>query len=102
MKKLVAILIVMSLAIPAYAEGIHEHRHEHRGSYGFNWVAPALISGAVIYSMLQPQPVYIQQVPYWYFCPAANRYFPNVPVCPSGWVVVPTTPMNAPYGAPPQ
>ncbi len=36
----------------------------------------------------QPPPAYIQQPPnqqFWYFCPEANGYYPQVQVCPGGW-----------------
>jgi hypothetical protein len=34
-----------------------------------------------------PPPMYIQQPsqPFWYFCPDANGYYPQVQVCPGGW-----------------
>lgn len=32
---------------------------------------------------------------YWYFCEAANTYYPYVPTCPGGWKQVPATPSDA-------
>lgn len=32
---------------------------------------------------------------YWYFCPAANGYYPYVASCPSGWQQVPAQPQPA-------
>jgi hypothetical protein len=29
---------------------------------------------------------------YWYFCAAANAYYPYVRSCPTGWQAVPATP----------
>ena len=93
---------------------------------------PALIGGVIAYDLTyprtvytqpypvyeQPYPVYAQSAPvyapnvapqpvqYWYFCAAANAYYPYAPSCPSGWQAVPTTPPgvlpSAPYGTPPR
>jgi hypothetical protein len=85
--------------------------------WGGGWIGPALIGGAIAYDLSypyypyypypvyqQPYPVYTQPAPvyapsvapssvqYWYFCAAANGYYPYVPSCPSGWQAVPTTP----------
>jgi hypothetical protein len=43
--------------------------------------------------MAPPPPVYIEQYPgtpqpqtqYWYFCPNAGAYYPEVQSCPGGW-----------------
>jgi hypothetical protein len=35
-----------------------------------------------------PQP----STPSWYFCPAANAYYPYVQSCPGGWQAVPAMP----------
>jgi hypothetical protein len=102
------------------------------GGWNGNWIVPALIGGAILYDLSQPQivyvpyapdyapPVYIQPAPvyaappvaspsaqqYWYFCPAANGYYPYVTSCPSGWQAVPTTPsgvlQSVPNSAPAQ
>ncbi|HET7343289.1 MAG TPA: hypothetical protein VFL90_17615 [Methylomirabilota bacterium] len=46
--------------------------------------------------VVQEPPVYVEQAPgsappsaYWYYCPSANAYYPNVPTCPEPWVPVP-------------
>ena len=43
----------------------------------------------------QPQ-TYIQQAPapqaavtYWYYCPSAKRYYPEIPNCSESWIPVP-------------
>ena len=76
---------------------------------GYGWVAPLVIGGVIGYGLaspdsnnVQPVPVYTQQAPvsggavppgqFYYFCPAANAYYPNVPSCPNGWQLVPATP----------
>lgn len=53
----------------------------------------------------QPAPVVVQAAPtappppaapaVWYFCEAANGYYPYVPACPTGWKTVPATPAPA-------
>lgn len=50
--------------------------------------------------VVQEPPVYVQQqIPpppappvesYWYYCPSAKAYYPNVQSCPDAWVKVPS------------
>jgi hypothetical protein len=117
-KLLIALLAVLSTA-PAYADGWHGRGWERGSGWGWgdSWIVPALIGGAVVYDLAQPQTVYIQPAPvyapvyapaavqqYWYFCAAANAYYPYVSSCPNGWQAVPATPPanlpGTPYGAP--
>jgi hypothetical protein len=122
MKKLLIVFLAILSTTPAYAEGDHGRGGGRGGGWGWEggWIFPALIGGAVVYDLTQPQTVYVQPAPpyapgyvpsvapssvqYWYFCPAANAYYPYVPSCPSGWQAVPATPpatlLSAPYGAP--
>jgi hypothetical protein len=121
----IAFLAILSTA-PAYAEGGHGGGHGGGGGrgggwgWGDGWIFPALIGGAIVYDLSQPQTVYTQPAPvyppgyapssvqYWYFCAAANAYYPYVSSCPSGWQAVLATPPppppatlpSAPYGAP--
>jgi len=126
MKKilLIALLAILSTT-PAYADGRGGHGGGHGGGGGW-WIIPALIGGALIYDLTRPPPVYAQPAPvymepapvyarppnaayssvqYWYFCAAANGYYPYVRSCPGGWQTVPTTPPDplpsAPYAPPP-
>jgi len=48
--------------------------------------------------VVQEPPVYVTQPPpapapqeqaYWYYCPTAKAYYPNVQSCPEAWVKVP-------------
>ncbi|OYT93353.1 MAG: hypothetical protein CFE43_03660 [Burkholderiales bacterium PBB3] len=94
------------------------HHGPHAGRSGWWWVA-----GGIWY--LYPRPVYPYPDPYrppvvvveqsvpvviqaapsappppptpavWYFCEAANGYYPYVPACPTGWKTVPATPAPA-------
>ena len=41
----------------------------------------------------RPPPVYVERPPpapkaWWYYCPSAEDYYPNVPSCPQPWVKV--------------
>ena len=61
MKRLIALLLV-SLSVSAMAQH-HHHHGGYRGGYNsWDWVAPALISGAVVYAATRP-PVVVQQPP---------------------------------------
>lgn len=47
--------------------------------------------------IVQEPPVYIQPQPapppsYWYYCPSAQAYYPNVQTCPEAWIQVPPRP----------
>jgi hypothetical protein len=108
MKKIFIALLAALLISPAYADGGHGRHHggEFRGGWGWEggWIFPALIGGAIIYDITQPRTTYVQPEPIylpsvapvaaasWYFCPAANGYYPYVASCPSGWQTVPATP----------
>lgn len=114
MKKTFVALFAALFITPAYAEGGHGHHHGgefHRGwgwSWEGSWVFPALIGSAIIYdaarsgaTYAQPDPIYIPNslpppTPSWYFCPAANGYYPYVASCPSGWQTLPATPPATP------
>ena len=54
MKKLILILLT-ALALPVMAQHRHHGHHAH-GGHGWGWVAPALISGAVVYAATRPAP----------------------------------------------
>jgi hypothetical protein len=60
MKKLLIASLIGLTTLGAQAHG-YDH-HGHRGGYGWGWVAPAVIGGAVVYAATRP-PVVIQQPP---------------------------------------
>lgn len=67
MKKIIAVLLV-AISTTACANGYRHHGHHGNGyRYNYNWVAPAVIGGAVVYGLTRPYyappPVYIQQPP---------------------------------------
>ena len=65
MKKIIAVLL-LTVSTAACAHG---HGHWRHGGGGWEWVVPAVIGGAVVYSVTRPpvyappQPVIIQQPP---------------------------------------
>lgn len=115
MNKIFIALLTALFMTSAYADGGHGGHHGggHHGGWGWgwegSWIFPALIGSAIIYdatlpraTYVQPEPVYLPSTPpapSWYFCPAANGYYPYVASCPGGWQTVPATP-PAPPAAP--
>jgi len=124
MKKilLIALLAVLSTT-SAYADRGYGHGGGRGGGWGWGgvWIVPALIGSAIVYDLARPQyvqpaPIYApyyapsyqavyaapaapSQAQSWYFCPAANAYYPYVSSCPSGWQAVPATPPPVPPSA---
>lgn len=116
MKKSIAVLLAVALAIPAAANARPGPGGWHGGYYGGHgwgwsgdWVVPALVGGVILYDLSQPRTVYVDPAPpvysvplaapavqYWYWCAAANAYYPYVSSCPSGWQAVPATPPAVP------
>ncbi|MES1981703.1 MAG: hypothetical protein V4443_04415 [Pseudomonadota bacterium] len=82
-------------------------RHEwHGGRLGWWWVAGGdwffypqpIYPYPDPYAYIEPAPVVVQPAPpqisappqqLWYFCAAANAYYPYVSSCPGGWQTVP-------------
>ena len=67
MKKLILAVLTLCVMAPAFAQHhhyghrpIHHQRHWHP-HYG--WVVPAIVGGAVVYSVTRPDPVVVQQPP---------------------------------------
>jgi hypothetical protein len=60
MKKLLLSLSLISATVPALSQPHHGHWQRHHGS-GWNWVVPAIVGGAVVYSITRPEPVIVQQ-----------------------------------------
>ncbi len=75
MKKLVIAGLIGLTILGAQANGYHhrQHQHQHRHHNSWGWVAPAIITGAVVYAATRPQaaqplppPVVYTQPPYGY------------------------------------
>lgn len=67
MKKFLITVVFGLVTAGAQAGGHHGHHGHHHGN-GWGWVAPALISGVVVYAATRPpvvvqQPTVIQPVP---------------------------------------
>jgi hypothetical protein len=79
----------------AVRPGFAPHRHFNRGGV-FVGVAPFVVGGAIAYGAAAPyyyDPGYAYSAPapsYWYYCPSAGAYYPDVPACPEPWVPVPS------------
>jgi hypothetical protein len=85
-------------ASPSY-RGFDGHRAFHRGGQArvFVGVAPFIAGPAYAYGWpadpgeVYSVPAYPTPPPsYWYYCPSAGGYYPDVPACPEPWVPVPT------------
>ena len=94
--------------------GVWRHGHHH-GRLGWWWVVGGLwyLHPRPVYPYPDPyrppvvvveqpaSPVVVQApavpapVQYWYYCEAAQGYYPYVPACPTGWSKVPATPPGA-------
>ena len=78
----------------AVRPGFAPHRHFNRGGV-FVGVAPFVVGGAIAYGAApyyyDPGYAYSAPAPsYWYYCPSAGGYYPDVPACPEPWVPVPS------------
>lgn len=106
MKRLIALMLLAAVATsPAWAD---HRRHLHWGvtigspywaPWGYYYAPPSYYYPPPYYPPViverQP-PVYIERPPaaapaptpqtaYWYYCNAAQGYYPYVKECPSGW-----------------
>ena len=86
MSKLVTLIaaaaVSVALAAPTLARdgGHHEFRDRDGVHNGFRGgVFPHDPADAHLYA----------QSGYWYLCPTANAYYPNLPSCPVPWQLVP-------------
>jgi hypothetical protein len=73
--------------------------HGHPGFHGraFIGAGPLFLWGPGYFYTPPPvvaaPPVYVQpgSAGYWYYCPGAQAYYPNVPSCSEPWVLVPAS-----------
>lgn len=90
----------------------------HGGRFGWWWIAGGewffypqpfypypdpyayVPTQTVVVQPSAPQAIAPQPAQSWYFCAAANGYYPYVPSCPGGWQAVPATPSPAPATPP--
>jgi hypothetical protein len=80
MKKFILTILLM-LSIPAMAQ---PHHHGHRGGYGhgWGWVAPAIITGVIVYGATRPV---LPPPPSVVYAPPPYSYPPMLPPPPIGF-----------------
>jgi hypothetical protein len=81
------------VGVPYY----HPYRRYYYAGPAFYYAAPAYVAPA--YYASPPAPVYVEQPQaqpeapsYWYYCPSARGYYPQVQSCPEGWTRVAPAP----------
>jgi hypothetical protein len=75
-------LVASLIGLTALGAQAHGYEHHHHGYYGpsWNWVAPALIGGAIVYGATRPpvvvqqQPIIVQQPPISYQAPIGYHW----------------------------
>ncbi len=96
---------------PLPAQAAHWAHGWHAGAYGWWWVDMGVWTWYGNdpyrpYGAYAPPPEYRAapvapgRPPMYYYCDAAQGYYPQVPSCPSGWREVPATPQQVAPGAP--
>jgi hypothetical protein len=93
MKSPMKVLLVAVALIAGCGSAWADHRHGHFGVFigpywGPWWYPSPVIVERSTPVYVDPQPVVVEAVPgdsYWYFCRAANAYYPYVKECPAGW-----------------
>jgi hypothetical protein len=74
----------------------HHHHHSFVGfGFGWGWWGPPAYYPVPVAVPVEPV-TYIEQgsapaaqPAWWYYCDAANAYYPHVRTCPTGWQRVP-------------
>ncbi len=110
---LLAIALLLVAAAPSHAwyghHGAHGHVFIGVGPFWWGHPYPYWYYPPPYYPyppqpvVIQEPPVYVQQQPvpapppappqtYWYYCPGAQAYYPNVQTCPEAWIKVPPRP----------
>lgn len=81
------------VGVPYY----YPYRRYYYAAPALYYPAPAYVAPA--YYTPPPAPVYIEQPQaqpeapaYWYYCPSAQGYYPQVQSCPEGWTRVAPAP----------
>ena len=75
--------------------GGHWYRGQHRNVNGVWWVHQ---DNWTYYPQYDNQPPITNiphpptQTPWYYYCPSAGLFYPNVTICQTGWQLVPTIP----------
>ena len=89
---------------PSTADGRHHHRHRHhhghhhRHDHGWHHRHHHHHGGVRLFIGVPPHPHVVYQPPrvyrpapppVWHYCESYGAYYPSVPMCPEGWVLVP-------------
>jgi|SRR5580765_8324912 hypothetical protein len=106
----VMVAIALALMLPVCAEaggrsggrshassGGKSHAHHHHHSGGAVFIGGGFYYGYPYYPYPYGVPLYAPMPadPYWYYCRAANAYYPYVQSCPGGWErYLPGTPLG--------
>jgi hypothetical protein len=109
---IIVLALLLAAAVPSEARGHGGHGGGHGGFSGHqgghfeghrDFRGHAFIGGAPFfwgpaypywwdtygYSYPPPPTYAVPSQQYWYYCPSAGGYYPNVPNCPEQWVTVP-------------
>ena len=105
---LLAVALLLVSAVPSHAWPGHPSARARVfiGVGPFWWGPPYWYYPPPYYAypappvVIQEPPVYVQGGPapavpaqsYWYYCPRAQAYYPNVPTCAEAWIKVPARP----------
>jgi hypothetical protein len=82
MKKLLIAIILAAVASTSFAGGRghgHGGHHGHHGGHG--WILPALVTGAVVYAVTRPAPVYAAPAPQVVYTPAPQVVYAAPALC---------------------
>jgi hypothetical protein len=63
MKKYLLVLILSLASLSASAQWHHQGHWQRGYNGGWNWIVPAIIGGAVVYTATRPETVVVQQPP---------------------------------------
>ena len=105
----IALLLVAATPTRAWHHGGHGRVFIAAGPafwwgppYPYWWYPPPYYAYSPPPVIIQEPPMYVQQQPppapipppqtYWYYCPSAKNYYPNVQACSEAWVKVPPRP----------
>jgi hypothetical protein len=94
MRLLMVFLALAGMGASAWADRGHIHFGVTVGPYWGPWYFPppayyyppvVVERSTPLYVQPQPAQAVAPQPSYWYFCRAANAYYPYVRECPAGW-----------------
>ena len=75
------LLVILGLCLITAAHAQHRpypHHHHHPGGLGWGWVVPAIVGGAVVYSVTRPNPPTVVYVPQSYPPPPVGYRYEQI------------------------